>query len=147
MIGIVSRLMPGCRLCRFSTLTSTNPSSWLQSSSHTTSRPGRDRLPYSAHRDLAFAIVDLTLAGQDLASERCSETPLDFNRGHLRCLWKKPTRFDLHRGNVYPPKATRPRTIVNTDNRIIAAAYRLAVEEHFAPWISLAQRGLFVAAP
>ena len=43
-------------------------------------------------------------------------------------------------GEVYAPSKTRPLSIVNTDNRIIANAYRLMLEPMLNKWVSDMQR-------
>ena len=44
-------------------------------------------------------------------------------------------------GEYYSPSDTRPLSIVNTDNRIIASAMRLTWEPIFNNWVSKVQRG------
>ena len=44
-------------------------------------------------------------------------------------------------GDVYSPGKTRPLSIVNTDNRIIANAYRLMMEPIVIKWVSDMQKG------
>ena len=65
----------------------------------------------------------------------------DFNTGLLCCLPKKATGVHEIHGEFYGAGDTRPLAIVNTDNRLIASAMRLAWEPLLNSWISKAQRG------
>ena len=56
------------------------------------------------------------------STENMDETGHDFNLGLLVCLGKKPESHDDIHGDIYTPDSTRPLSIVNTDNRIIANA-------------------------
>ena len=67
--------------------------------------------------------------------------PTCFNHAILCCLPKAPSRTDTLHGDVYAPSKTRPLSIVNTDNRIIANAYRLMMEPIINSWVSDMQRG------
>ena len=64
----------------------------------------------------------------------------DFNLGILCCLPKKPAGKLENLGDFYSPSDTRPLSIVNTDNRLIASALRLAWEPIFNKWVSKVQR-------
>ena len=64
-----------------------------------------------------------------------------FNGGLLCCLPKASAGEDEAEGTFYEPSGTRPLTIVNTDNRIIASAYRLRWEPILEPWVSPQQQG------
>ena len=61
--------------------------------------------------------------------------------GLLCCLPKKPSGADPTTGEYYSAENTRPLSIVNTDNRLIANSYRLRWEPIFAKWVSEYQRG------
>ena len=64
-----------------------------------------------------------------------------FNVGILCCLPKKPSGVDNVMGEFFAAEDTRPLSIVNTDNRLIANAYRHRWEPVFAEWVSECQRG------
>ena len=64
-----------------------------------------------------------------------------FNHAYLCCLPKKSSRIDPVHGAIYTPSQTRPLSIVNTDNRIIANAFRFLLEPILNKWISESQRG------
>ena len=118
------------------------------------SAPGPDGIPYIAWRhsgDLAVqALQDAATAlqseqginllqemhGNDLRPEGHS-----FNEGLLICLGKKPHSEHPDHGQVFRPENTRPLSIVNTDNRLIANAARLRWEQLLNPWISPQQQG------
>lgn len=60
--------------------------------------------------------------------------PLDFNFAFLVCLPKDE-------GEVLKPGATRPLSIVDASNRIIASIFRIVLERQVSSWVSSAQRG------
>ena len=64
-----------------------------------------------------------------------------FNLDLLYCLPKKASAVHENMGEYYTPSDTRPLSIVNTDNRIIASAMRLTWEPIFNNWVSKVQRG------
>ena len=65
----------------------------------------------------------------------------EFNLAILCCLPKKPTGTDPEVGQYFTAEATRPLAIVNTDNRLIASAFRIRWEPALEPWVSHMQRG------
>jgi hypothetical protein len=65
----------------------------------------------------------------------------DFNLSTLICLPKKPAGHDDEAGTYFSPGNTRPLSIVNTDNRLIANAARLRWESILDNWISSNQQG------
>ena len=97
---------------------------------------GPDRLPYEAWRRLGEVAVDVLFgAGQTMQSpdfpDRVREAyglfPEEshpFNLGTLVCLPKKPVAHHQGVGDVYTPETTRPLSIVDTSNRILANAFR-----------------------
>eukprot|EP00959_Pyramimonas_sp_CCMP1952_P090816 1901312-Pyramimonas_sp.AAC.1 len=49
--------------------------------------------------------------------------------------------MDAQGGQIFRPGGTRPLSITNSDNRVIANAYRLRWEPIVAPGIAKEQRG------
>ena len=105
------------------------------------SAPGPDGIPYIAWRrsgDLASQI--LYDAAEALQSDQAidylqamhgndtREEGHSFNLGLLICLGKKPHSEHPDYGQVFRPGSTRPLSIVNTDNRLLANAARLRWE-------------------
>jgi len=118
------------------------------------SAPGPDQLPYSVWRKLGgFGIDVLWKASHALTFADAERTLLEaysdeggcnehnFNLGILVCLAKKPTGVHEELGEYYALEGTRPLSIVNTDNRIIANAARLRWEPVLDCWISQMQQG------
>ena len=116
------------------------------------SMPGPDGIPYIAWRSLGTLGIDLLFdAAKALATEegpRLMQSAHDdeegthgFNLGILCCLPKKVSGTDMTAGDYYSAVNTRPLSIVNTDNRLIANAYRLRWEPFFNKWVSDFQRG------
>ena len=118
------------------------------------SAPGPDGLPcavWKASGDLAEnVLLDVVVALQTdqaadwLTSMHGHFLPPEghaFNHGHLICLGKTPSRSDHEHGNVFAASNTRPLSVVNTDNRLIANAARLKWERFLNGWISPQQQG------
>ena len=102
--------------------------------------PGPDGIPYSAFQHYPPAAQLLFSLAQALQSTP-STAPFDFNLADMYCLPKKAVRALPDGSPVFSPEATRPLSVANTDNRLLASAYRIAVEPRFAPVVSPAQRG------
>jgi hypothetical protein len=118
------------------------------------SMPGPDRIPYKAWRALGDFGVDLLFdAMQTLAMDDADQfldeaydsdggqRSHDFNLGLLCCLPKKKTGVDDELGDYYSGNATRPLSLVNTDNRLLANAARNRWEPIFNLWVSDMQQG------
>ena len=111
------------------------------------SAPGPDGIPYKAWRSVGKLGVDVlwdvihALAsdeGSALLAEAYSDLlPAEhsYNLGLLCCLPKKVSGVDTEHGDFYDAKNTRPLSLVNTDNRLIANAYRLVVEPIAGEWV------------
>ena len=67
--------------------------------------------------------------------------PEDFSQAFLCCLPKKVSGNCAVHGDFYDPQNTRPLSLVNTDNRLIANALRLVIEPLANEWVSKMQRG------
>ena len=100
--------------------------------SHETA-PGPDGIPYKAFKKLgAYAASFLHDVAEDLQEPGAAGTPAaSFNYAILCCLPKKASRVDEKYGEVYEPSKTRPLSIVNTDNRLIANAYRIMFATYY----------------
>ena len=108
------------------------------------SAPGPDGMPYLAWRCAGrLAVVVLHAAASQMQDENFTlqELPRDFNASFLCCLPKKPSGHDPIEGDYFKPAATRPLSLVNTDNRLIAGAFRLLLEPHIASVVTQLQRG------
>ena len=103
------------------------------------SAPGPDGIPYSAYPRSKLVIGILLEAAKELAHGK--PPPYDFNYAFLCLLPKKPSGVDAGGNAFYSGENTRPLSIVNTDNRLLASAFRLVVEAPFARWVSFPQRG------
>ena len=117
------------------------------------SAPGPDGIPYLAWRKLGNIGIDYlfqavkcltTEEGKQCMSDASPDLPHGqhtFNAGLLCCLPKKPTGQTGDGHQYFAPDATRPLTLVNCDNRLVASAARFRWESILAKWISPAQRG------
>lgn len=119
--------------------------------------PGLDRVPYQAWRNLGSLGIDIlhvamvALASNDaleLLKQACAPTDgtgpqcHDFNLGILCCLPKKASGVDHERFEYHDAVATRPLSLLNTDNRLLASAARLTWEPLFNDRVSQLQRGV-----
>jgi len=116
--------------------------------------PGPDGISAQAYKSLGDLAVDVlfdvykTLASDQAIGELVAayeglspEQTHDFNVSILCLLPKKPTGVDESFGTYYHPKDTRPLSISNVDNRLLASAARLAWEPVLERWVSKFQRG------
>ena len=107
------------------------------------SAPGPDGIPYKAWKKLGDTAVEVL---HDVAifmkrSDSVQFLPKDFNQVFLCCLPKKVSGKCSVHGDFYDPQNTRPLSLVNTDNRLIANALRLVIEPLANQWVSKMQRG------
>ena len=114
---------------------------------------GPDRIPYAAWRVLGDTAVDVLFeAGQAMQDPDFPQQvrgayglapgdPHPFNLGTLVCLPKKAVAHHHEHGEVYSAENTRPLSIVDTSNRIIANSFRHKWEPRLARWICPEQRG------
>ena len=116
--------------------------------------PGPDGIPSLAYKALGGVAVDIFHGAaqalctdsnidmmRDAYSDRCAEGTHCFNLSLLCCLPKKVSGVDPGCGEFYDAESTRPLALVNTDNRIIAAAARAAWEPLLNSFISHHQQG------
>ena len=62
--------------------------------------------------------------------------PDGFNFASLQCIPKKPSFSDETLGDVYEAGDTRPLSIVNADNRILATALKHCMTRAANEWVS-----------
>ena len=91
----------------------------------------------------AAVALDVPSAADDLRAAYSDEVDSthNFNLGVLCCIPKKPVEHRPEVGDIFDADGTRPLTIVDVSNRIIAAAYKARWERRLGPWISPQQRG------
>jgi len=77
----------------------------------------------------------------DAYADESTEGGYDFNLGTLVCLPKTPTGEDVELGVYHAPADTRPLSIVNCDNRLVASAMVSRWEIHISRFVSLRQQG------
>ena len=107
------------------------------------SSPGPDGIPYRAWRKLedfvAPILYDAALSMQE--SSTIDELPPGFNHSHLCCLPKKPAGTHPAFGEFYTAAKTRPMSLINTDNRLLASSYRSLLEPLADAVVPPMQRG------
>jgi len=118
------------------------------------SSPGPDGIPFGAWRatkeigeNILLDVIECMES--DTAEEDFLEAYKDeakqgehlFNTSTLVCLPKDPSGEDPSMGKYYLAKATRPLSIVNSDNRLIASAMRIRWETQLAQYVKERQQG------
>jgi len=116
--------------------------------------PGPDGIPAAAYRNIKHLSTNIFLdAARALGtgnnrelmleaySDRSPEGLHEFNLSLLCCLPKKPHGAMPEGGFFYREEDTRPLSLVNVDNRIIANAARIVWEPILANYISKMQQG------
>ena len=102
------------------------------------SAPGPDGIPYSAYKHVSFAADIVYRALESIAHSPTSPAPADFNFAIMVLLGKKSSGVAPGGvGSFYKPGDTRPLSIVNTDNRIMASAVRFRLEPTLERWTFL----------
>ena len=89
-------------------------------------------------------LLETTQAQEKLTDaywDECTHGGHNYNLGNLVCLAKKPAGCDEHVGEFYTPADTRPLSIVNCDNRIVANTARVRWETHLQDWVLNHQQG------
>lgn len=112
--------------------------------------PGPDGIPYEAWRALgglsvevltnvaaALADVDASKILQEAYVGENDKDEHEYNFSTLICFPKKISGEDPTAGVYYTPENTRPLSIVNTDNRLVANAARLRWESLLKTWVLL----------
>ena len=107
------------------------------------SSPGPDGIPFSAWKKLkGVAVQTLLKAAKFLGTDDSLKyLASDFNHAFLTCLPKKASGYDDDGRAYFEPGATRPLSVVNTDNRLIASAYKKVIEPLANEWVSSMQQG------
>ena len=116
--------------------------------------PGPDGIPFLAWRrigkigvrtltSVAWALEhpDASLLLQRAYVDEDCPGEHGYNLSTLVCLPKKAAGNDERVGPYYTGDGTRPLSIVNCDNRIVANAVRHRWESHLEKWISQRQQG------
>ena len=85
---------------------------------------------------------DFASTPQAAHSDRTLDGIHDFNLGLLFCIPKTATFEDPILGSVYAAEATRPISVTDVSNRILASAYKRRWEPIISCWICPSQRDL-----
>ncbi|CAK0898422.1 unnamed protein product [Prorocentrum cordatum] len=87
------------------------------------------------------APADLQAAYADELDDHAGAREHSFNLGLLCCVPKKAVELHPTFGEVYTAEGTRPLSLVDTSNRIMAGAYKQRWEGPLGQWVSSVQRG------
>jgi hypothetical protein len=105
---------------------------------------GPDGIPFAAYAVKNPAIAQIIHEVALAMLEGCEGPPEVFNQAFLLCL-PKATAGTTDDGEDYVlASGTRPLSIVDSINRILASIFRVLLERHTTKWISSMQRG-FIA--
>ncbi len=88
--------------------------------------PGPDGIPYGCWSRCPQNALALHAVCNLMLDDSPHYPPDGFNIAHLCCLPKKPERVDETMGDIFEAQGTRPLSVVNTDNRLIAASGKAA---------------------
>ena len=105
------------------------------------SAPGPDGIPFSVFKRMMDIVAPLV---HDIILEMIDgrgAPPTDFNFAYLICLPKGSGELVDGGLRCYDASSTRPLSIVDSINRIIASVFRLVLERQVHTWISYQQRG------
>jgi len=118
------------------------------------SAPGPDGIPFGAWRAVRKAGLTILLDTIECMEQEQAEAVFveayrgeaeehqhNFNLSTLVCLPKDHTGEDPTMGKYYVPKSTRPLSIVNADNRLIASAMRIRWELQLSLYVKDRQQG------
>ena len=118
------------------------------------SSPGPDGIPFEAWRALGeVGLRTLHAVALELRKDSAADTMREaydeagtgdeheYNLSTLVCLPKAASGEDPEFGAYFRPEDTRPLSIVNCDNRIVASAVRSRWEEQLAGFIKQRQQG------
>ena len=113
------------------------------------SAPGPDGVPYLAWRMLGNESIDILFnAAVELMSDDgdslLAEHLPNFNESLLLLLPKSSDEALADGTAVFTPEQTRPLSITNTANRLIAAAVRIAIEDVISTLVTSEQRGFLL---
>jgi hypothetical protein len=105
------------------------------------SSPGPDGIPFELYRigqdlliDVFYEVATAMYDGR--------ETPDDsFNNAYLVCLPKAATGCGSDGVPYFVPSSTRPLSIVDASNRILASIFRIGLERATKDWVSHYQQG------
>ena len=99
------------------------------------SSPGPDGIPFCVFKRFKEILVPILHGICQKLLDGTAEVPEDFNYAFLICLPKDTA------AEVAEPSGTRPLSVVDASNRIIASILLRTLERKAASWISKAQRG------
>jgi len=105
------------------------------------SAPGPDGIPYKVWKRLVTLAVPIIHNVAVAMQDPRTVVPRDFNKAFLCCLPKKPSGSDPVLGDFYSAQNTRPLSLVDTINRVIANSYRKVIEPHASRLVSDMQQG------
>ena len=105
------------------------------------SSPGPDGIPFGIFKRFKEMLVPLFYDICKGMLEGTATPPDEFNHAFLICLLKSSSPDLVGGVPCYDPSSTRPLSVVDASNRIIASIFLRRLEVHASSWISDAQRG------
>jgi hypothetical protein len=105
------------------------------------SSPGPDGIPFEAYKKLKHIVINIFYKITRGMMDGTDIPPEDFNQAILICIPKTEGELTPQGLSSHEASGTRPLSIVDASNRIIASMFRLSLERCTGSWISEAQRG------
>ena len=108
---------------------------------------GPDGIPFEAYSNIGPVIIDILLAVTKCMLQEDTPVPDDFNWAILVCIGESSNESTAAGDPIYTAENTRPISIVDASNRLIASIFRIVLERCVAHKISQMQRGFLPNRP
>lgn len=105
------------------------------------SSPGPDGIPFCVLGRFKEVLIPVFYNICKCMLNGTADIPEDFNYAFLICLPKSASSRLPDNTDVYEPSCTRPLSVVDATNRVVASILLRALEKRVTDWISPAQRG------
>jgi hypothetical protein len=103
--------------------------------------PGPDGVPFEVYRAMGDAAVELFWETANAMLDGSVTPGEDFNLANMVCLPKAADGLLEDSTPFYTPSGTRPLSIVDASNRILASIFCEVLEKEIGPRIERAQKG------
>ena len=108
------------------------------------SAAGPDGIPFQVYKSTAKMMAPIFSEIINEIIDGSAEVPEDFNWAFFVCLPKTPGGIGPTGARIHDPGDTRPLSIVDASNRILASSFRVALERAVGAWVSEHQRGFIM---
>ena len=108
------------------------------------SASGPDGIPFDVYKEMGPTATDLFLEVANSMLDQTDEPDDDFNLAYMVCISKGAEGFTGERAAYCSPGGTRPISIVDASNRLLASIFKATLEKNVGHLVHRAQKG-FVA--